>query len=122
MDKRLELLEKFKDLEKKLCECLKTTKIEEKEAKNELATKTEIKAYIKKVQRARKIFDEYELVAKEIENLSDKKNTKLEISENIVNLRDAEEKTEIVYETKIDSNNNARVEAKKKSKKIVKEF
>lgn len=122
MDKSLELLEKFKDLEKKLCECLKTTKFEEKNAKDELATKAEIRTYIKKVQKARKLFDEYELVAKEIENLSERKNTKLEVSENIVNLRDSEEKTEIVYETKIDSKNNARVEAKKKSKKIVKEF
>ncbi len=65
MSKKTEsLIDKFNELELKIIELLNT---EEDKKPEDFSTKKDIKDYIKKVNKARKLFDEYEDVAKKIE-------------------------------------------------------
>ena len=124
MDKRAELLEKFKKIENELVDCLKNAGSALDETKKKTAAKTQIKGYIKQVEKARVLFDEYEAVATEIEKLSGLKNTEIKTSEEIVNLREEpKNEEEIVYETKIQADEKpVKVMTKKKTKKPVREF
>ena len=65
MSKKTEsLIDKFNELELKIIELLNT---EEDKKPEDFSTKKDIKDYIKKVNKVRKLFDEYEEVAKKIE-------------------------------------------------------
>ncbi len=124
MDKRAELLEKFKKIENELVECLKNAGSALDETNKKTAAKTQIKGYIKQVEKARCLFDEYEAVATEIEKLSGLKNTEIKTSEEIVNLREnPKNEEEVVYETKIQADEKpVKVATKKKTRKPVREF
>ena len=84
--KELEIFDKFKDLETKLVDVLKTIpeKIDEEGKESE---KENIESYMKKVQEARKLFDEYEALADKLNDMN-KKNTNdedsIEISKKVI--------------------------------------
>ena len=68
MKKRLEnLVEKFKKKEVELLEILNENNIIFDETQEKSVVKKNLKDYIKKVNKAKKIFEEYEVLAKEIE-------------------------------------------------------
>ncbi len=123
MDKRIELLEKFKKIENELVDCLKNAG-DMLDEKKKATTKVQINEYIKQVEKARKLFDNYESVALEIEKLSGLKNTEIKTSEEIVNLREElKNEEEIVYETKIQADDKpVKVASKKKARKPIREF
>ena len=89
-----ELVERFRKLEAELVEVLKIEGISFDDETKKQSVKSQLKAYIKKVEKARKVFDEYESVAKEIEKIAaaegKKGSTSAEISEEVVNLREDE--------------------------------
>lgn len=120
MDKRTELLSKFKKIEGELVESLKLTNLEISENENNLE-KSEIEKYIKQVKKTRKLFDEYESIAAKIEKLASEKGQKIENSEEIVNLR-APEQQETIVMTEVLPDNKTKVTTKKKTKKSVREF
>lgn len=89
-EESLEAVEKFKDLEKKLVEVLNSlpTDISKEGKKTE---KENIKSYIDKVSKARKIFDEYEQLAEKLteitaENENDQDS--IEISKKVIESRE----------------------------------
>ena len=69
--KELEIFDKFKNLETKLVDVLKTIpeKIDEEGKESE---KANIESYMKKVQEARKLFDEYEALADKLNDMNNK--------------------------------------------------
>ena len=68
-----ELVEKFKKIEEELIEILKVKSPEFANDEKKQLVKSEIKKYIKKVEKARTLFEMYENVALQIEKLSVKK-------------------------------------------------
>lgn len=72
-----ELVEKFKKIEDELIEILKIKPLEFSEDEKKQVVKSEIKKYIKKVEKARVLFDEYEGLAAEIEKLTSKKDEEM---------------------------------------------
>ena len=89
--KQNELIEKFKILESELIDALKAANIEVSDDKDEKVTKAALKSYIGKVKKLKKIFDEYESVAKEIEDLSAKDKTSEVDLKQVVELRESDE-------------------------------
>jgi len=87
-----ELLKKFKDLELKLVDVLKTIPSDvSQESKG--SEKENIKSYIDKVTNARKIFDEYEQIAQKLTEMtaeSENENESLEISKKVIESREIE--------------------------------
>ena len=115
-NKENELIEKFKELEVKLLDLLKIDAVDFSEEEKKSVVKNKLKAYIKKVEKARLVFEEYEQVAKKIEKLSaDKK-----ISEDIVALREdlkTDEVEKYVDETLIEQGEVKVVKKKQKNNK-----
>lgn len=117
-----ELVEKFKKIEDELIEILKVKPLEFSQDEKKQVVKTEIKKYIKKVEKARALFDEYESLAVEIEKLTSKKDE--EMLKNIEELASSREEMvsdeyediQVVVEDKIVS------VKKKKNKPSTKEF
>ena len=67
-NKENELIEKFKELEVKLLDLLKIDAVDFSEEEKKSVVKNKLKAYIKKVEKARLAFEEYEQVAKKLKN------------------------------------------------------
>ena len=130
MDKKESgLIEKFKKLEVELLKVLSESNSDEINLEqNKSVVKSQLKTFAKNVDKARKLFDEYELIAQQIEDLTSK-NTKTSkqdsvknsIADAIVNLRQSTEKDE--YVDKLEAvNGNIKVTKKKKNKSSAKEY
>ena len=122
-----ELVEKFRKLESELVEVLKIEGISFDDETKKQTVKSQLKAYIKKVEKARKVFDEYEKVAKEIEKIAaaegSKGSTSAEISEEVVALREDEiEPADATYVDKIEVLDGKTKVVKKKKTTSTKEF
>ena len=117
-----ELVEKFRKLESELVEVLKIEGISFDDETKKQTVKSQLKAYI-----ARKVFDEYEKVAKEIEKIAaaegSKGSTSAEISEEVVALREDEiEPADATYVDKIEVFDGKTKIVKKKKTTSTKEF
>ena len=90
------LIEVFKNLEKQIIETLESADITIDEKADEVTTKKNLKNYIGKINKAKKLFDEYERVAKDIEKISsDAEKTDGKLSEAVVDMRDVSPETAI---------------------------
>lgn len=123
----VELVEKFRKLESELVEVLKIEGISFDDETKKQTVKSQLKAYIKKVEKARKVFDEYEKVAKEIEKIAaaegSKGSTSAEISEEVVALREDEiEPADATYVDKTEVFDGKTKVVKKKKTTSTKEF
>ena len=115
--KETALIDKFKKLEEELLEVLKLEDIAFDEETKKQTVKTQLKSYIKKVEKARKLFEEYEKTAKEIEGLAvsdvDELNAKVvELREDVL-----DESVKEVFIDEILSQNGETKVVKKKVKK-----
>lgn len=111
MKKNIEkLVERFKKVESELVEILseKGVLVDENEQKS--VVKKSLKEYIKKVNKAKKMFDEYELLAKQIENIDSDDEDLPELSKTVLELRDSSE-------IKVEEFENSDKTSVKKSKK-----
>ena len=91
MKKNLEkLVDRFKKVEEELVETLKESTINFDELDDKTSIKKAIKEYIKKVNKAKKLFDEYEVIAKEIEDANNDEGESAELSKAVLEIRDAE--------------------------------
>ena len=116
MKKRLEnLVEKFKKKEVELLEILNENNIIFDETQEKSVVKKNLKDYIKKVNKAKKIFEEYEVLAKEIEDITGDEGESAELSKTIVEFRE-----EIPLEEQALQEIENEKEVKKKSKKFSK--
>jgi hypothetical protein len=126
MDKKeTSLVEKFKKLEAELLQVLSESSSENIDfEQNKTTLKTQLKAYVKKVAKASKLFEEYEKVADEIEKLTqseaeDAKKQASTFADAVVGLRE----TDSDYADKIEVTSEGVVSKKvKKNKSGVKEF
>lgn len=126
MDKKeTSLVEKFKKLEAELLQVLSESNGEKIDLEqNKTTVKSQLKAYVKKVAKASKLFDEYEKVADEIEKLTqseaeDAKKEESTFADAVVGLREAE--TEYADKVEV-SKAGVVVKKVKKNKSTVKEF
>ena len=121
MKKRLEnLVEKFKKKELELLEILNEKNVIFDESQEKAVVKKSLKDYIKKVNKAKNIFDEYETLAREIEDITGDEGESAEISKTIVEFREEvplEEQAEIEVEKEKQSSKKT----KKVSKKVKEE-
>ncbi|MBR7172397.1 MAG: hypothetical protein IKD36_01245 [Clostridia bacterium] len=91
MKKNLEkLVEKFKKIETELVEILNESSIKINELDDKQVVKKAIKDYIKKVGKAKKLFDEYETIAKEIEDINNDEGESAELSKAVLEFRESE--------------------------------
>ena len=90
-DKEKNLVNKFKKIENELLELLKIDIVEFSDDEKKQTVKSKLKTYIKKVEKARQVFVEYEQVAKQIESLMTNQN----VSDDIVALREEPKVEEI---------------------------
>ena len=91
MKKNLEkLVEKFKKIESELVEILNESSINFSELDDKTSIKKALKEYIKKVNKAKKLFDEYEIVAKEIEDANNDEGESAEFSKAVLEIRESE--------------------------------
>ena len=91
MKKNLEkLVERFKKVEAELVEILNESSIKFDELDDKTSVKKAIIEYIKKVNKAKKLFDEYEVIAKEIEDLNADEGESAELSKAVLEIRDLE--------------------------------
>ena len=126
MDKKeTSLVEKFKKLEAELLQVLSESNVEDIDfEQNKTTLKTQLKAYVKKVAKASKLFEEYEKVADEIEKMTqseaeDARKESSTFADAVVSLRE----TETEYVDKIEVSSEGVVSKKvKKNKSGVKEF
>ena len=126
MDKKeTSLVEKFKKLEAELLQVLSESNVDDIDfEQNKTTLKTQLKAYVKKVAKASKLFEEYEKVADEIEKMTqseaeDAKKESSTFADAVVSLRE----TETEYVDKIEVSSEGVVSKKvKKNKSSVKEF
>lgn len=93
-----ELIEKFTNLENKLVELLGSSSIDVEEKITRASLKKKLSNYIKNVEELKALFEEYEKIAVEIENLTTKKIAGEKLSKAVVDLRE-EEKIEDFAET-----------------------
>ena len=117
-----ELVEKFKKIEEELIEILKVKSPEFANDEKKQLVKSEIKKYIKKVEKARALFEMYENVALQIEKLSVKKDN--DVLDNISKLvSENGNQVELEYEDiqKI-VGGTVTIVKKKKNKSASKEF
>ena len=133
-----ELLSKFQKLEAELIEVLKIQPIEFDENTAKGTVKKEINGYIKKLKKAKAIFEEYEKVAEKIKKASESEQT---LVQEVVELRDEPDEKELEkakqaddesmihsnqsgYENvvQVDNSGVKVVSKKKESKKSVKEL
>ena len=115
MKKNIEkLVEKFKKVESELVEILSEKGVFVDENEQKSIVKKTLKEYIKKVNKAKKLFDEYELLAKEIENIDSDDEDLPELSKAVLEMRDSSE----INLEKFDSTDKASVKKSKKERKI----
>ena len=113
----MSLVDRFKKLEEELVAVLKIEEPSFEEDTKKQVVKSQLKSYIKKVEKARELFDEYESVAKQIETLA--KKDKEAVSAEIVALREEENKKEKeVYVDEILAEKGIVRQVKKKKKSV----
>lgn len=130
MKKNLEnLVEKLKKKETELLELLNQAEPIFDESQGKSVIKKNLKTYILKVEKAKKIFEEYETLAKKIEDISSDDGDSAELSKTIVEFRqDVETNNEKLTseEEKLDgdkSKGKSKASKKAKNEKMsVKEF
>ena len=89
MKKKLEVLvEKFRKKEAELLEILNDKNVIFDESQDKSVVKKKLKDYIKKVNKAKKIFEEYEVLAKEIEDITGDEGESAEFSKTVVEFRE----------------------------------
>lgn len=127
MSKTLDkLIEKFKNLEKEIISILSVGSLDVDEKQNKTIVKKEIKEYIKKLNKAKKLFDEYEDLAKQISDLTVDEDDSAVLSKTIFEediFGKKEEKIKDINELKNEkqkSKNKSKI--KNKQKQSVKEF
>lgn len=122
------LFDKFKKVEVELLQVLSESgaeKIDFEQSKT--VVKSQLKAYVKKVEKAGKLFEEYEKLADEIEKLTQNETKEAdgelgEVAEAVVALRESNI-DESEYVDAIDATTDVvKVVKKKKNKSSVKEF
>ena len=120
MKKRLEnLVEKFKKKESELLEILNENNVIFDESQEKAVVKKNLKDYINKINKAKKIFEEYESLAKEIEDITGDEGESAEFSKTIVEFR---EDISLENEPKIeDEIDNKKLNKVKKASKNLKE-
>ena len=114
--KETDLVEKFKKLENELLELLKIDEVEFSEDDKKQVVKNRLKAYIKKVEKARQVFEEYESVAKQIELYMPKN----DVADDVVALREnpkAEEIEKYIDETIVEQGQVKVIKKKQKNNK-----
>lgn len=118
MKKNLEsLVEKFKKKEVELLEILNDKNVVFDETQEKSVVKKSLKDYIKKVNKAKKIFEEYEVLAKEIEDITGDEGESAELSKTVVEFReDVSLEEQAIQELESEKDN------KKKPKKIAKKI
>ena len=118
MKKNLEsLVEKFKKKEVELLEILNDKNVIFDETQEKSVVKKSLKDYIKKVNKAKKIFEEYEVLAKEIEDITGDEGESAELSKTVVEFReDVSLEEQTIQELESEKDN------KKKPKKIAKKI
>jgi len=125
--KQTGLVEKFKKIESELLAVLNETKTETDLSGTKQIVKSGLKQYVKKVQKARKLFDEYEAVAAEIEKIAHEEAEEISlknksIADEVVSLRETSEAT-AEYVDKIEAAEGmVKVVKKKKNKSSAREF
>ncbi len=125
--KQTGLFEKFKKIESELLAVLNETKTETDLSGTKQIVKSGLKQYVKKVQKARKLFDEYEVVAAEIEKIAHDEAEEVlhehkSIADEVVGLRETHEVT-TEYIDKIEATEGVvKVVKKKKNKFSAREF
>ena len=116
MKKRLEnIVEKFKKKEAELLEILNEKNVIFDESQEKSVIKKSLKDYIKKINKAKKIFEEYESLAKEIEDITGDEGESAEFSKTIVEFRE-----EIPLEEQVEIEVLKEKECLNKTKKLVK--
>ena len=130
MKKNVEkLIERFKTLEKEIVEILneKPAYFDENDEKS--LVKKSLREYIKKVNKAKKLFAEYETIAKEIEDINADDDESAALSKLVLNFREmpafesAElEQSEEITELKNDKQKHKKGKQLKKEKETIKEF
>ena len=116
MKKSLEnLVEKFRKKEVELLEILNDKNVIFDESQEKSVVKKNLKDYIKKVNKAKKIFEEYEVLAKEIEDITGDEGESAELSKTVVEFReDVSLEEQTIQELESEKDN------KKKTKKVAK--
>ena len=94
--KQTGLVEKFKKVESELLAVLSETKVETDMTASKQTVKNGLKQYVKKVQKAKKLFDEYESIAIEIEKIAHEEAEEVlhehkSIADEVVGLRETHE-------------------------------
>lgn len=121
MKKRLEnLVEKFKKKELELLEILNEKNVIFDESQEKAVVKKSLKDYIKKVNKAKNIFDEYETLAREIEDITGDEGESAELSKTIVEFR-KEVPLEEQAEIEVEKEKQSSKKTKKVSKKVKEE-
>ena len=105
------LVDKFKKIEAEMLEILKENNIDFDESVSDKALKAMLKKYIANVRKIEKLFEEYEGIAKQIEEISSDSKEKAVIDEAVVNLREDD-----IQETVEIQNINNKIVVKRKKK------
>ena len=91
MNKKLEkLIDKFKAVESEIVEILNNTPIDFDESQEKSVVKKQIKEYIKRVNKAKKLFEEYQEIAKQIENIDADDDESQELVKAVLDIRELE--------------------------------
>lgn len=129
MSKKLDdLIDRFKSIEKEIVVILNQQGLSFDETADKSTIKKTIKAYIKKVNKAQKLFDEYELIAKQIEDLANDEGESEALTKMVLDFKDAKlaRSIDISKNEKDDSDgkkiDEKKLKSKSKTKESVKEF
>ena len=116
------LIKNFKKIEEELVCLLKETESIDFEAQKSVVKK-DLKNYIKKVNKAKQLFSEYELIANKIANVDETDDDLSELSKTVLDLR---EMSESAVDNEIEITNKPtkrkKDETKSKNKEPVKNF
>ena len=114
MVERRKIEKEFKEIEKKLVKLLKSASLKFSESDDEETTKENIKNHIDKVLQAKALFEEYESLAKKLQNFDDEDDkVELSKSDEPVILKTPQKK-----DCEKDKKNNIAAKQKKKSNKV----
>lgn len=135
MNKKLEnLVNKFKSVEGEIVELLNESPINFDESQEKSVVKKQIKEYIKRVNKAKKLFSQYEELAKEIEEINSDEGDSAELAKAVLDIRDLEKmdvfaqaygtETDVTLEKlkKKDEKKIEKTKENKKTKEAVKTF
>ena len=129
MNKKLnKLIEKFKEIENQLVEILDEKPFVLDESLNSAESKKAIKDYIKKVNKAKKLFNQYEELAKQIEDITADEGDSASMSRVVFELGDIntfdhnEDMEKVEEKEELSEKETSNKKNKKDKKEKVKEF